>query len=184
MGPSAMQLRAFLFASLALCCAATLTGRSLLPTNKGCYQVKDFDKCCQAIDSRYSIDDGKFGGERCFPAAKGKKFSSGNKCEPEVWINEKSARRVTAGVCGDEGFGGKMMHQIDRILLSLQFYGKPDTKIVVAILALIAPLVLLGEALAFVQSLFAKPGAAPDDLSGQVIMGMCFIFIIRMVLGA
>merc|ERR1740130_2022153 len=155
----------------------SLSGRSLLPTNKGCYSVKTAKKCCGSIDSRFTIDGGEFGGERCFPAKK--KFASGTLCEPENWISEKSSRRVAAATCGDEGMVGVLMHKLDSMPKLGNFYSyipstyrmdSENVKIVLAIIGMMVPLVFFAEVVAFLNSVIVVPGSAMDDLAGKGVM--------------
>ena len=65
----------------------------LEPINTGCYSITDSAECCNKIDSRYTIHGPLFyGGVPCMPSAPGTQFSTGNKCEPEVFAQTESMR--------------------------------------------------------------------------------------------
>merc|ERR1711865_28533 len=184
-------MRSILRCLLVLSCVgvvlAGLSGRKLLSTNKGCYSVTDPKKCCNSVDARFSIDGSTFGGERCFPSA-GKKFSSGNKCEPEVWISEKASRRADAGVCGDEGFVGLALHKVDLLVAMVHSVAfvpyDNDTKLVMLIMALMSPLVAFAEVVALVTEGVLKPGSSSDEAVGKAIMGVSVAVVGGMLLGA
>jgi len=169
--------------------ACVVDSRKLLPAETGCFRVKDKKACCDAIDSRFTTDGNTFGGQRCLPSSK-KKFSSGNVCEPENWVDEKSSRRAAAAICGDEGMVATASHKFAMIARNLpSTFSLPDpseqgTQVVLILMALMIPIVVTTEATDYVMGKAIQPGSATDNAAGKGLMIFAYIVIGFLLSGA